>query len=302
MILIVLMYSLFAATFPLAKIAMNYVDAPLFFLSIRMLLAGAGMILASFFLIPKRLLLTAKDFLLLAAAGFFGVFVAFGCEFWAIQFVSSIKVNIFYSLSPFMTAVFAYIFHNQKLSYKKVIGLFIGFLGLLTLSFDSNVVLTSCLPTSAYDVGLIISVASAAYAWFVIKKLLDRGIPMLVVNGGMTFLGGCMCLFTYLLASGGVVIPLVTSWNMMLLCMVGLILISNVIGYTMYGHLLHSYSLTLLSFTGFLCPLFGLLYGYLFMGEAFSWLYVIALVCVFIGLMLFYFDEQSDDSSAYYDE
>jgi drug/metabolite transporter (DMT)-like permease len=299
MFLIVLMYSLFAATFPLAKLAMNSVDSPLFFLSLRMLLAGSGMMLASFFLISKRYLITAKDFVLLFAAGFFGVFVAFGCEFWALQFVSSIKVNIFYSLSPFMTALLAYLLHKERLSYRKMAGLCIGFLGMLPLSFDSNVLFSSCLPTTAYDLGLLISVAAAAYAWFVIKKLLNRGIPMLVINGGMTFLGGCMCLFTYALTAGGIVMPLVTSWNMMLVCMVGLIVISNVIGYTMYGYLLHSYSLTLLSFTGFLCPLFGLLYGYLFMGEAFSWAYVIALVCVFIGLMLFYFDEQSDESSAY---
>ena len=285
-------------TFPLAKLAMHYVDSPLFFLTIRMLLAGSGMLLTSFFITSKRFLMSFKDFLLLCAAGFFGVFLAFGCEFWALQFVSSIKVNLFYSLSPFMTALLSYIFYQENLSLKKIAGLFVGFMGMIPLSLGGSSSFTSYLPTSVYDLGLLISVASAAYAWFLIKELMNKGIPMLFINGGMTFLGGCMCLFTHALTANGTFIPLVTSWNMMLSCMVGLIIISNVIGYTMYGYLLNSYSLTLLSFTGFLCPLFGLMYSYLFMGEPFSWGYVVSLVCVFVGLMLFYFDEQSDNLKA----
>ena len=120
MFLVVLMYALFALTFPLAKLAMGLISSPLFFLSLRMLPAGCGMTLASHYLYPQRASLSKSDWLLLIAAGFFAIFVAFGCEFWAIQYVTSIKVSIFYSLSPFMTAIFAYLIDREGLSFKKM--------------------------------------------------------------------------------------------------------------------------------------------------------------------------------------
>ncbi len=292
MFLVVLMYALFAATFPLAKLAMNLISSPLFFLSMRMLLAGAGMTFASLATTKERISPTWEDAKKIALSGFFAIFIAFGFEFWAIQFVSSIKVNIFYSLSPFMTALFAYLISREALSSKKMVGLVIGFCGMIPLSWDLSAGVGSFLPSSVYDLALLISVASAAFAWLLIKKLLQRGLPMLFINGTMTLVGGVLCAAAYLVTSQGV-LPVVASWPLLLGYMGALILISNVIGYTMYGTLLHRYSPTFLSFSGFMCPLFGLLYGYLFMHEPVSAVHIISLACVFVGLSVFYWDEQA---------
>ena len=296
MVLVVLMYALFALTFPLAKLAMGLISSPLFFLSVRMLLAGSGMLLASMYLYPQRAELSRSDWALLGAAGFFAIFVAFGCEFWALQYVTSIKVNIFYSLSPFMTAIFAYALDRESLSYKKLLGLFIGFVGMIPLSWDLVTAQGTILPTSVYDLGLLVSVASAAFAWLIIKRLMNRGFPLLFINGGMTLIGGILCLASYII-SGGLVLPVVISWSALLAYMSALILISNVVGYTLYGSLLRHYSPTFLSFSGFMCPLFGLAYGYFFMHEPASLLHLTSLACVFTGLLLFYWDEQASRNS-----
>jgi len=291
MFLVVLMYALFALTFPIAKLAMGLISSPLFFLSLRMIFAGCGMTLASNYLYPQRVALSRSDWGLLVASGFFAIFVAFGCEFWALQYVTSIKVNIFYSLSPFMTAVFAYLLDSERLSGKKMLGLLIGFVGMIPLSWDFAGGQSGVLPTSVYDLGLLVSVASAAFAWLIIKRLMNRGFPLLFINGGMTLIGGMLCLGVYL-ASSGPVIPAIASWSTLLVYMSGLILISNVIGYTMYGSLLRQYSPTFLSFSGFMCPLFGLGYSYLFMQEPVLLLHFVSLACVFAGLLLFYWDER----------
>lgn len=295
MFLVVFMYALFALTFPLAKLAMGLVDSPFFFLSVRMLLAGCGMTLASNYLYPQPAALSRSDWALLFASGFFAIFVAFGCEFWALQYVTSIKVNIFYSLSPFMTTIFAYLLDRESLSAKKILGLVIGFVGMIPLSWDFAGSQVSVLPTSVYDLGLLISVASAAFAWLIIKRLMNRGFPLLFINGGMTLIGGLLCLGVYLL-SAGFAIPAVASWSTLFVYMSGLILISNVIGYTLYGSLLRRYSPTFLSFAGFMCPLFGLGYSYLFMNESVTALHFVSLACVFAGLLLFYWDENRKNS------
>lgn len=295
MFLIVLMYALFAATFPLAKIAMGYTQAPYFFLAIRMLLAGVGMSAYSFLFQKQPISLSKESWINLFLAGFFAIFVAFGSEFWAIQYVSSVKVNIFYSLSPFMTAFLAFLLDRESLSKRKLLGLTIGFAGMLPLSWDSGALTVSWLPTSIYDLGLLVSVTSAAYAWFIIKRLLQQGFSLIFVNGAMTLIGGILCALSHIVLStisGAALVPAVTSWGCVLLCMLALIIISNVIGYTMYGFLLSRHSLTFVSFSGFLCPLFGLLYGYLFMHEACSMIHLASLACVFAGLLLFYWDEQ----------
>lgn len=296
MFLVVLMYALFALTFPLAKLAMGLISSPLFFLSLRMLLAGCGMTLASFYVYPHRAELSLSDWALLFASGFFAIFVAFGCEFWAIQYVSSIKVNIFYSLSPFMTAFFAYFLEQERLSVKKILGLGAGFFGMLPLSWDFAEAQNVLLPTSVYDLGLLGSVASAAFAWLIIKRLMNRGFPLLFINGGMTLIGGMLCLVAYV-TSSGLSVPAVISWPLLIVYMSGLVLISNVIGYTMYGSLLRRYSPTFLSFSGFMCPLFGLAYGYFFMHEPVSAPHILSLVCVFAGLVLFYTDERVQKSA-----
>ena len=70
-----------------------------------------------------------------------------------------------------------------------------------------------------------------------------------------------------------------------------LIFASNVVFYNLYGFLLKRYSFTLLSFVGFLTPIFGAVYGWLFLKESVTWHYGFSLVCVIIGLCLFYRQE-----------
>lgn len=293
MFLVILMYAAFAATFPFAKLAVAQTTSPMFFLALRMLCAGLGMTLYSLWAHKERPAITRSDIIDFVSAGFFAIFIAFGFEFWALQYVTSVKVNIFYSLSPFVTALLAYLTKQEHISIRKALGLLIGFTGMLPLSshLEGGLSFKNIIPTSPYDGALLISVTSAAYAWFIIKRLMQRGYPLVFVNGVMTLAGGVMCALAHLCLNSGDLAPVV-SWPNLLLYMGLLILISNVFGYTMYGFLLRRYSLTFLSFSGFMCPLFGLVYGYFLMGEPFSMVYVLSLTCVFAGLALFYWDEQ----------
>jgi drug/metabolite transporter (DMT)-like permease len=59
----------------------------------------------------------------------------------------------------------------------------------------------------------------------------------------------------------------------------------------MYGWHLRKYSFTLLSFAGFLCPVFGAFFGWIFLSEPITWHHFVSLCLIASGLFLFYRDE-----------
>ena len=70
-----------------------------------------------------------------------------------------------------------------------------------------------------------------------------------------------------------------------------LIIISNIIAYNLYGTLLKKYTITFLTFAGFVCPVFGAGFGWLFFGEVITWHYGLALALIMVGLYLFHQEE-----------
>ena len=70
-----------------------------------------------------------------------------------------------------------------------------------------------------------------------------------------------------------------------------MIVVANIAAYNLYGHLLHIYSPTLLSFFGFTTPLFTAVYGFIFLNEPISMAFIVSVGIVSLGLYLFYQDE-----------
>jgi drug/metabolite transporter (DMT)-like permease len=105
--------------------------------------------------------------------------------------------------------------------------------------------------------------------------------------------GGVLSLITSLFVHGATM-P-VSDWSMFLVWVSMLILTANIVVYNLYGTLLRHYSITLLTFAGFLCPSFGALYEWLLTGKVISWHYMASLVLVMIGLYVFYRQELSKD-------
>jgi drug/metabolite transporter (DMT)-like permease len=69
------------------------------------------------------------------------------------------------------------------------------------------------------------------------------------------------------------------------------VIVSNLLCHNLYGHLLRHYTATLLSFAGFLTPIFAALYEWMLRGTIITWHFYASCIIVFIGLYLFYQDE-----------
>jgi drug/metabolite transporter (DMT)-like permease len=291
-LLILLMNALFAATFPLGKMALQYAG-PIFLTATRMLLAGSLLLVYSYFRENKKIKVHKGDWLLFAKTSFFYIFLAFVPEFWALNYLTSIKTNLLWSAQPFLAAILGYFIYSEKLNYKKLLALLVGFVGMLPIIFHADSGeqgMTQLFSISAPELALFVAVFSTIYAWFLIKQLLDKSYSLSLINGITMSLGGLLCLATSFGEQLFYHQELYNNFGAVMGYSLLLVLISNVLAYGIYGYLLGRYSITFLSFSGFTCPLFGFLFSYL-MGETIPFAYIYGCALIIVGLYLFYLEE-----------
>lgn len=293
-LLIVTMQALFALTFPIGKLALAYTGA-LFLVGLRMVLAGV-MLLSYYCATQPWKPISKSDWWLFGKMALFAVYFSFVPEFWALETMSSLKTNILWSSLPFISALLSYYLLHERLTKNKWFGLTIGLVGMLPVIFmtgPEELLVGQVWHISLPDVMMALAVTSCAYGWFLMKELLQRGHAIIFINGITMLLGGMLCFVTKFLQTMQSVNhePLYTQFLPVLGYTLILIIISNIIGYTIYGYLLRFCSLTFLSFTGFLCPLFGALLSKLLLNEQLHYQYMIAFFSVLVGLWVFYRDE-----------
>ncbi len=286
MVLVVLLYALLALTFTLGKAAVSYAD-PLFLVAARMIIAGPLLLAIHAVRNGFSWHFSRKDIFNFFQVIVFHIYLSFIPEFWAFQYVSSIKVNILYATTPFIAMFFSYLLYKEKVTVSQLFATIIAFLSLMPLMLKDNWCAGEILSFALPELFLLVSIASAAYAWFVIKKLMNRGYSLFIINGIAMFGGGVMSFITWLLVHQQGVNP-VCELMPFILSVAGLIVLSNIIVYNLYGWLLNHYSVNFVACAGFLSPLFGALYGRIFLNETLGWQHWVAMIGITLALYLFF--------------
>jgi drug/metabolite transporter (DMT)-like permease len=305
---------LLASTFIIGKLALEYVH-PFLLIGVRMVIGGSVLLAYQYFFKHTHFFFHKKDWWLFAQAILFHIYLSFMLEFWALDYVSSAKTCLFFSLSPFVTAILCYFLFSERLTIKQLIGLVIGFLGFLPELLAPQPVTEISAGGISFisfpEIALLFAMVTAAYGWVVVKQLVvNLHYPAAMVNGIAMFFAGILSLITSFIWSGWPTVKAVTEpthyipiYLVKLLGAQGagialflfytslLILVANIIYYNLYGVLLKKYSATFLSFAGFTAPLFTAVFGWIFLGESVSWHFIVTNICVVFGLYLFYIDE-----------
>ncbi len=305
MVLVILLYVMFASTFTFGKAALSYIQ-PFMFIGIRMTIAGMLLLGYQYFFNRANWRYERKDAIALGKVAFFLIFTSFIAEFWAMQYVSAAKTCLLYNLSPFITALLAYWILSERLTRKQWLGLCIGILGFIPIlmnqssaeSFTSHIWFLS-MP----ELVLLIAVGSACYGWITTKHLVtNRGYSTIMVNGIGMLGGGILALLAgFLFEERPWILPAVTPsfgftpTEYAVLAVLGyttfLIIIANVVCFNLYSTLLRRYSTTFISFVGFTTPLFAALFDLLFFGEMVPISFFTTIGFVAIGIYIFYQDE-----------
>ena len=294
MIFVFLLYALFASVFTISKVGLDY-SAPFFFVGTRMLLAGVLLLSYQFLFQREKFRVKKEDVKRLLLLAIFNIYLTNTFEFWGLQYLTSFKTCFIYSLSPFVSALLSSLIFLEKMTTRKWIGLLVGFAGLMPVLLTQT--------TSEERAGQLflfswaeLAVMGAAicsvYGWIILKQLVsENGLTPILANGFSMLIGGFFSLSHSLVAENWHPVP-VSEYLPFLGCTLLLIVISNLVSYNLYGWLLKRFSATFMSFAGLTTPLFTALFGWLYLGEVITWPFYLSLFIVFLGLLVFYKEEQ----------
>ena len=291
MILIVVLYAFLGLSFTLGKMTLFFAS-PFYVVGLRMVIGG---VLLSVFLSlfkSTQYEFQIKDWPYFAHVTLFGIVIPYCLRAWGLQYVSSTKAAFIFTLMPFFTALFSYLFHHEKLSYQKSMGLLLGFVGMMPTLFTTGVSeeqVGSVVFFSWPELALLGAAASFGYNYIALKTLITkRQCPALVANMVTMLLGGVIALsLAFMVEPIWLRKDPITFFALLALQIV----ISNLLCAHLQASLLKTYSPTLMAFASLLVPLCASVFGWVLLHEVIHVQYMISLALILAGLALFYLDE-----------
>lgn len=293
MILVFVLYALFASVFTVAKVGLEY-TSPYFLVGSRMFAAGLIMLAYQYARSSASFKLTRTAIIRLTALGVINIYLTNVMEFWGLQYLTTFKTCFIYSLSPFVAAILSYFLLSETLTKKKALGLGLGFLGFIPILLhqtDLERISGEFGFISWAEGSVIVAAVASTYGWILLRQSVkDDRVPPVLANGISMTIGGGLALAHSFSTEGWHPLP-VTEMMPFLQCTLFLIVVSNLLAYNLYGYLLQHFTATFLSFSGFSTPIITALFGWLFLGEHVNVYFITSASIVFFSLILFYQEE-----------
>lgn len=293
--LIVFLQALFAIIFPLGKMSLEYAG-PFFLVGIRMIMAGTVLLIYQFFNDRTHFGIYKKDFFRLLMLAVFNIYITNSFEFWALQYLDSGKACFIYNFTPFVDAIICYFMFSEQMTFKKILGLIIGFVGFLPiikLQDGGEAQLPHIGWFSYAELAIMIAASTMAIGWIIMRTFSrNPNYSTVSANGFSMILGGTMSLIHSSFVESWSPMPYKTGSFMPMIMLTLLIaFLQNIVCYTLYAWLLKRYSSTLISFIGLTGPFFAALFGWFMLGEVVTKDFYLAGAIVLIGLTIYYQEE-----------
>lgn len=299
--LVVVLFALFASIFSLQKITLEYAE-PFFLIGFRMTISGFVLIFFEFCRKKNFKIIELNDIFLFILLALFNIYLNSIFEIWGLDNMTSSKACMLYSLSPFITALFSFFILHEKINFKKFLGMIIGFLGLIPLTFYKTykeLVIGNFFSFSVSEISLILSVFFSVIGWIILKKIVNKGYSFVIANGKSMFVGGILILIhSYIFGENWHPLP-IKDINSFIIYTLITCFISNFICYNLFGYLLKYFSATFMTFSGLMTPFFASFFGYFFLKEDISYMFFISISLFFLGLMFFYNEELKNKNFIY---
>ena len=269
---------LWASAFSVAKLSMADCP-PLMVLTARFLLAGM-VIFGAAVVFGVRLSLSRRDLLLFAFLGIANQAVFLGLGYVGMRSTSSGLAALIISANPVLTAVLAVALLNERMTWRKAIGLLLGVGGV------AFVVESRMAGGIDHPVGialLLAALVSLVGGTILYKKLAPSGGALWVGNGVQSLAAGLATLpFALAFENVGDIVP---SWRLAV-SLAYLALFVSIFAYLLWFHLLNVSGATAASSYHFMMPPLGLLFGWLLLGEQVALTDLIGIVPVALGIYL----------------
>lgn len=206
----------------------------------------------------------------------------FACIYFGMLYTDAARSVLFVYLSPFVVAVGAHLFlRGDRLNFLKTLGLFLAFMGIFVV-FGGRP--KTAKPTML--IGDILEIA-AAFFWgattlYIKKFMAERVHPINTFLYQLFFSIPILLILSILLEPKwiyGVDLYIVASLFYQSV-------IVAFMSYFIWFKLIHEYSVSRLSAFTFFTPIFGILFGILFLNEEFTFSLMVGLPLVSMGIFL----------------
>jgi drug/metabolite transporter (DMT)-like permease len=256
---LVLLGAIWGASFLFIRVAAHDFG-PLLLMFVRVILAG--LVLLAYAVATKQtpdLRSRWREYLVVGALNSALPFVLIA---WSELTLSSSLAAIINSTTPLFTAVIAALWGSEQLTWQKILGVILGVVGVAVLVGGSTLELNQAVILAA-----LASVGAAFfYGWG--TNYASRhfgGMPPL-----HTPIGQLLGASVILLIPAGASIPEQMPSTNSIIALLALILVSTTFAYIIYFYLLNNVGPTRTASVTFLVPVFGTIWGILFLEESFN--------------------------------
>ncbi|RBP25574.1 MULTISPECIES: DMT family transporter [Bacillus] len=271
-LLILLTTFLMGSSFAVGKIGLSY-SSPLLLAALRFTLAG--LIMAAIVIMLKRPHPTSKgQWIKMFIIGTFQTAGVMGCIFLSLRTITASESSILTFTNPLLVVVFSTVFLQARYKLYQWIGVLLGLVGVgITMGAQIE-----------FKIGILFGIFSAVF-WAISTLLVKKwgsSFDTWVLSAYQMFFGGLLLL----LASFILEKPVFTLSANSLFSLLWLSIMSSIVQFAVWYYLLQKGDPGKTSAFLFLAPFFGVLSGWLLLGEKLYPSIIIGGLFIIIGIYL----------------
>jgi probable blue pigment (indigoidine) exporter len=269
-VLVVLATSLMGSSFAVGKMGLSYLS-PFLLVGLRFTIAG---LLMALWVKKKRLPTSMQDWIKVAAVGLFQTAGVMGCIFLSLRTITAGESSILTFVNPLLVVIWGTWFLGTRYRFFQWMGVLIGFLGVvITLGFHLQL-----------KTGILLGLGSAL-SWSIATILVKRWGSRFDIWGltayQMLFGGLLLLIMGVTVETPKLIINAASIWIVLYLAILG-----SIVQFATWYYLLSRGDPGKTSAFLFLAPFFGVLSGWLILGEVVKWYVYLGGVFIFIGIFL----------------
>lgn len=216
--------------------------------------------------------------------------IPFALITWGEKSITSGLAAMLQSAASLFTLVIAhFVFIDERMTPQKVVGLLVGFIGVMILSGQS--VVNGQIDMAQFTGAMAVVLASLFYAIFSVysrKMIQNRFEPLVVSSGAMTFAAissGILMVIAPLLG-GQPAAPLDTVSSDVLISIVLLGLVNTFVAYLIYYWIIRELGAARTSMVTYITPAVGLALGAVVLSEPIDWRLIVGALLIFCGIAI----------------
>ncbi|WP_445683045.1 DMT family transporter [Solibacillus sp. FSL K6-1126] len=277
---------IWGASWPINKLAVPY-SPPLLYAGQRALLGG--ILLTIIIWKTRKRVNWRENWKKYCIGAFFNTILFFGLQTAGLLYLPSGLFSVLVYFQPILLGLFAWLLLGEYLSPVKILGLFLGFVGVVVVSVDGLTVHVSAIGVT---LGLLTAV-SWAFGVIYVKKI-SKEVDAYWMVALQCIIGG-----VFLLGTGSVFESWsAIEWNRNYLSGLGFgATIGIPLAYILYYNLVNAGEASKVGSYTFLIPIVAVLLGVLFLGETVTYSLVIGMLLVAISIYFVNFQHKTKNKS-----